>query len=114
LEEQEEPRTHVVIDGDSLEKLAGRYLHDPRRGSEIFELNREMLANPDLLPIGTELKIPNRPPRATSDRQTRRLPDPYAPPLREAAYNNLVPIRSIDIEAPIIPQAQLTHPMRAE
>jgi hypothetical protein len=112
-DENEGPRTHVIIDGDSLEKLAGRYLNDPRRGSEIYELNRELLANPDLLPIGAELKIPDRSPRETWDRQTRRLPDSNSR-VREAAHSNLVPIRSIGLEAPIIPQAQLTYPMRAD
>jgi nucleoid-associated protein YgaU len=53
-------RMHVVVDGDSLERLANRYLDDPRRSREIYELNRELLSNPDLLPIGVELKIPDR------------------------------------------------------
>jgi nucleoid-associated protein YgaU len=51
-------RTHIITDGDSLKKLARRYLNDPERGDEIFSLNRDLLANPELLPIGTELKIP--------------------------------------------------------
>jgi nucleoid-associated protein YgaU len=51
-------RMHRIIDGDSLPKLAARYLRDPRRSEEIFALNREVLENPDLLPIGAELKIP--------------------------------------------------------
>jgi hypothetical protein len=49
---------HVVIDGDSLARLAGRYLNDPHRGEEIYRLNRDVLTSPDLLPIGAELKIP--------------------------------------------------------
>jgi nucleoid-associated protein YgaU len=51
-------RTHTIIDGDSLTKLAGRYLRDPARSDEIFALNRDVLENPDLLPIGAELKLP--------------------------------------------------------
>lgn len=51
-------RTHVVHEGDSLERLAERYLGDAGRAIEIFDLNREALANPHLLTLGTELKIP--------------------------------------------------------
>lgn len=51
-------RTHVVHEGDSLERLAERYLGDAGRAIEIFDLNREVLANPHLLTLGTELKIP--------------------------------------------------------
>jgi nucleoid-associated protein YgaU len=53
-------RTHIIVDGDSLAKLAGRYLDDPRRSNEIFTLNRGVLSDPELLPIGAELKIPPR------------------------------------------------------
>jgi nucleoid-associated protein YgaU len=51
-------QTHVVHPGDSLERLAKRYLGDEGRAIEIFDLNREILENPHLLPIGAELKIP--------------------------------------------------------
>ncbi len=53
-------RTHIVIDGDSLTKLADRYLDDASREREIFQLNREVLITPELLPIGVELQIPDR------------------------------------------------------
>ncbi|WP_148073598.1 LysM peptidoglycan-binding domain-containing protein [Bythopirellula goksoeyrii] len=49
---------HVVCNGDTLERLAERYLDDPGRGLEIFDLNRDQLSNPYLLPIGVELRIP--------------------------------------------------------
>lgn len=51
-------RVHTVVDGDSLPKLAARYLRDAKRSEEIFALNRDVLSSPDLLPIGAELKIP--------------------------------------------------------
>jgi nucleoid-associated protein YgaU len=53
-----ELRRHRIADGDTLSGLAVRYLGSADRYREIYELNREALANPDLLPIGTELKIP--------------------------------------------------------
>jgi nucleoid-associated protein YgaU len=67
IEMGESPRTHIIIDGDSLERLANRYLGDPRRGGEIYELNRKLLSSPDLLPIGAELTIPDRIPRTSMD-----------------------------------------------
>lgn len=54
---------HVVTNGDTLEKLAQRYLSDPGRALEIFDLNRDQLSNPHLLPIGVELRIPRNPDR---------------------------------------------------
>jgi nucleoid-associated protein YgaU len=59
LSERPAERTHIIVDGDSLPKLARRYLNDPERGAEIFELNRGVLSSPELLPIGAELKIPS-------------------------------------------------------
>lgn len=51
-------RVHVVHNGDTLTRLAKRYLGDEGRALEIFDLNRDQLANPHLLPIGAELRIP--------------------------------------------------------
>ena len=58
--EVEWPRevVHVVSDGDTLEKLARRYLGDEARALEIFEMNRNTLVNPHQLPIEAELRIP--------------------------------------------------------
>jgi nucleoid-associated protein YgaU len=52
--------THKIVDGDTLPALAERYLGAASRAREIFEANREVLVNPELLPIGVELKIPPR------------------------------------------------------
>jgi len=49
---------HVVVDGDTLSKLAARYLGRPEDYLAIYEFNREVLPSPDLLPIGAVLKIP--------------------------------------------------------
>ena len=51
-------RTYIVQEGDSLERLAQRYLGDEGRAVEIFDLNRQVLENPHILPIGRELKLP--------------------------------------------------------
>ena len=51
-------RTHRIVDGDSLAALAERYLGSASRAGEIFRANRDVLLDPQLLPIGVELKIP--------------------------------------------------------
>lgn len=53
-------RTHKIADGDTLSKLAAHYLGSAERYLEIFDLNRDLLTSPDLLPIGASLKIPPR------------------------------------------------------
>lgn len=54
---------HIVANGDTLEKLAKRYLNDAGRAMEIFDMNRDQLNNPHLLPIGVELRVPVSPDR---------------------------------------------------
>jgi hypothetical protein len=51
-------RTHVVQPGDTLRTIAARFLGDGRRWREIFEANRDKIANPDIIRVGTELVIP--------------------------------------------------------
>lgn len=53
-------RTYVIHNGDSLERIAARYLGDEARALEIFDLNRDVLSNPYLLPLGAELTLPAR------------------------------------------------------
>jgi hypothetical protein len=53
-------RIHRVVDGDTLAKLAARYLGSSDRYGEIFAANRPLLSTPDLLPIGAQLVIPPR------------------------------------------------------
>ena len=116
-EERDGPRTHVIVDGDSLERLAGRYLDDPQRSKEVFELNRELLSAPDLLPIGAELKIPERITHRSWDRQSRRAGFPSESVVREAANGDLVPIRPVSSYGAFngaAPRAQLARPVAAE
>ena len=63
-------RVHKVVDGDTLAALAERYLGSAARAGEIFEANRDVLHDPELLPIGAELKMPPR---------NERNPPPISP-----------------------------------
>jgi nucleoid-associated protein YgaU len=90
LQGQAEVRTHRIVDGDTLSALAGKYLGQADRYLEIFEYNRDVLRDPDLLPIGVELRIPNQP-----------------PPRPAASADDLVPLPTL---APTTPVAAATPP----
>ena len=48
----------VVRKGESLWLIAERELGDPERWPEIYELNRDQIANPDLIDAGWALRLP--------------------------------------------------------
>ena len=52
------PRPYRIRDGDTLESIAERYLGDPNRAGEIYERNRSLLPQPNILPLGQTLLIP--------------------------------------------------------
>ncbi|HVT27886.1 MAG TPA: LysM domain-containing protein [Lacipirellulaceae bacterium] len=106
------PRTHVVVDGDSLERIASRYLSDPARSHEIYELNRDVLTSPDLLPIGAELKIP---PRVAAPVASQGFQPNSGTVLsnREMIHENWVPTRPVATQE-IIPRAQLAPPVMVQ
>jgi phage tail protein X len=54
------PRPYRLRDGDTLEKIAERLLGDAQRAGDIFEANRNVLARPDLLPVGVKIMLPPR------------------------------------------------------
>jgi LysM repeat protein len=103
---------HIVTDGDTLPSIAARYLGDLARAQELFELNRDRLEHPDVLPIGMVLKAPkNRPAQpaaptisATSigyphlerpgDFSTVSATEAYLPPVATAQRRPLSPIGS--------------------
>ena len=53
-------RTHKIVDGDTLQTLAERYLGSAEHWMEIYEANRDVLTSPRILPIAVKLKIPPR------------------------------------------------------
>lgn len=94
---------HTVSDGDTLSSLAQNYLGDGGRWAEVFELNRDLLRDPDILPIGARIKIPEAgsPPAAPVVAQrgpitslaSDRSVSTYAPP----------PVGSVTTLAPLVP-----------
>jgi nucleoid-associated protein YgaU len=49
---------HEVKKGETLSKIAEHYYGDPMLYPKIFEANRDVLKNPDLIRIGQKLRIP--------------------------------------------------------
>lgn len=52
------PRSHIIAPGDSLGKIARRYYGSSERWNEIYRANRNILSDPNKLPIGASLRIP--------------------------------------------------------
>jgi len=52
------PRTYTVVEGDSLSKIAQKELGDGNRWPEIFDLNKDQIADPDLIYPDQVLKLP--------------------------------------------------------
>jgi len=50
---------HTVESGESLSKIAKHYYKDAMKYHAIFEANRNILNNPDVIHPGQELVIPN-------------------------------------------------------
>jgi len=59
-DEEAAERMHTIVDGDTLERIAHRYYNDPFYAKAIFERNRGVLSDPQLLPVGLKLVIPPR------------------------------------------------------
>ena len=53
--------TYVVQDGDTLQKIAREQLGDMNRRLELWELNRDVLEDPDMIHPGTTLRLPKSP-----------------------------------------------------
>lgn len=73
-------RKHTIHDGDTLERLATRYLGDARHAEAILAANRAVLKDPQVLPIGVEIVIP---------RLSAEVPHPEGD---GSATRNLVPL----------------------
>jgi hypothetical protein len=102
-------RMHIVIDGDSLAKLADQYLDDPQLGNEIYEMNRAVLKDPELLPIGVELRIPDRGMKSAS--RAELAPRTVGATSTESAPNRFEPADRWLERGADVPRAQLLQPV---
>jgi len=51
-------QTYTVVSGDSLSKIAKRVYGSAKAWRKIYEANKDVVNNPDLIYPGQELKIP--------------------------------------------------------
>jgi len=51
-------RIYVVVSGDSLSKIAKREYGDANKWKQIFEANRDIIKDPNLIYPGQKLKLP--------------------------------------------------------
>jgi len=49
---------YVVKKGDTLSKIAQQFYGDAKLYPQIFEANRDILSDPNLIKIGQKLRIP--------------------------------------------------------
>ncbi len=52
------PQTHVIQSGESLSTIAAHYLGSQGRFQELYEANRDVLTDPNRLPLGATIVIP--------------------------------------------------------
>jgi nucleoid-associated protein YgaU len=55
-----EGKTYTVVKGDSLSKIAKREYGDAREWRKIYEANKDVIDDPDLIEVGQSLIIPER------------------------------------------------------
>ena len=51
-------KTYTVVKGDSLSKIAQREYGDAQQWTRIFEANRDIIKDPDLIYPGQSLRLP--------------------------------------------------------
>jgi len=51
-------QSHEVVAGDTLSKISKQYYGDASLYMKIFEANRNILKDPDLIKVGQKLRIP--------------------------------------------------------
>ena len=52
-------KTYTVVAGDSLSKIAKKLYGDANKWKKIFEANKDIIKNPDLIHPGQVLKLPD-------------------------------------------------------
>jgi nucleoid-associated protein YgaU len=52
------PSTYVIRDGDDLAAISARFYGHPGAAPALWAANRDLIPNPDLLPIGGQIRLP--------------------------------------------------------
>ena len=52
-------RIYLVVSGDSLSKIAKREYGDANKWKQLFEANRDIIKDPNLIYPGQKLKLPS-------------------------------------------------------
>ncbi|MCP4659165.1 MAG: LysM peptidoglycan-binding domain-containing protein, partial [bacterium] len=103
--EPEVPEWHVVTPADSLWSLAERYLHDPNRWVEIWQLNPDIV-DPDFLLPGQRVRLPGTAPEPPPPE-----PPPPEPPPPEPSPER--PLAVVSRLAERVEEQLLPDPWRA-
>ena len=53
-------RAYTVVKGDSLSKIAKQFYGDAQKWRKIYEANKDVIDNPDLIEVGQNLIIPEK------------------------------------------------------
>lgn len=85
------PAVHRVQDGDTLPALAERYLGDGSLWPILYEMNRDRIPSPDLLPLGVSLIVD---PVRAADVKRAEPPFPSGSPIDGEA---LPPLQSVEV-----------------
>lgn len=52
------PSTYVIRDGDDLASISSRFYGHPAASAALWDANRDLIPDPDLLPIGAAIRLP--------------------------------------------------------
>lgn len=106
--EQTGSQTHVIQSGDSLSTIAQHYLGSQGRFQELYEANRNVLTDPNRLPLGATIVIP------ASNTNNKMATKPRGQSLESATGKSLVAhaekargmITDVSTVEPIAPYAE--------
>lgn len=72
------PRLYTIQENDTLSDIGKRMLGDASLYPLLYQANRDLLQDPDRLPVGQTIRIPDPPPPASRS-LSRKAPTPLSP-----------------------------------